>query len=313
MLLIGLSGLADGAVGLAMRPVLVPYAPVRSQVYFILRVAQGVSVLAACAYFLASRSQWHDYALPAYAPSAVAGLVLTPLLLTSRLVPRRLSILSIAGYALLLAGVVGNPLGIAEIGWHVSPAGTVFLAPGGLFELLFPLLLIVRGFSAGSRACLVPFGRAVPDTGTSRPPRENPGAAPRALAGQLVATSQCLVTVAAYTKGAPPMTENFPGPMAGKTALVTGDTGGIGRATAPAWPRWAPASASPAGRGRPEPRGWLRGELSATGWPPAGCPWRLAGCPGAPCHGGSTYEIAHGAQSGGQQLAARTWADLGGR
>ena len=28
------------------------------------------------------------------------------------------------------------------------------------------------------------------------------------------------------------MTENFPGPMAGRTALVTGGTGGIGRATA---------------------------------------------------------------------------------
>ena len=33
------------------------------------------------------------------------------------------------------------------------------------------------------------------------------------------------------------MTENFPGPMAGKTVLVTGGTGGIGRATAAAWPR----------------------------------------------------------------------------
>ena len=28
------------------------------------------------------------------------------------------------------------------------------------------------------------------------------------------------------------MTENFPGPMAGNTALVTGGPGGIGRATA---------------------------------------------------------------------------------
>jgi retinol dehydrogenase 14 len=28
------------------------------------------------------------------------------------------------------------------------------------------------------------------------------------------------------------MTENFPGPMAGKTVLVTGGTGGISRATA---------------------------------------------------------------------------------
>jgi hypothetical protein len=98
------------------------------------------------------RSQWHAYALPAYALSAVAGLVLTPVLLTSRLVPRSLSVLGIAGYALLLAGVVCDLLGIADIGWHVSPAGIVFLAPGGLFELLFPLLLIVQGFSAGSRA-----------------------------------------------------------------------------------------------------------------------------------------------------------------
>ena len=152
VLLIGLSGLADAAVGLAMRPVLTPCAPVRSQVYFVLRVAEGLAVLAACAYFLTSRSQWNDYALPAYALSAVAGLVLTPVLLTSRLVPRSLSILGIAGYALLLAGVVCDLLGIADIGWHVSPAGIVFLAPGGLFELLFPLLLIVRGFSAGSRA-----------------------------------------------------------------------------------------------------------------------------------------------------------------
>ena len=48
----------------------------------------------------------------------------------------------------------------------------------------------------------------------------------------MTTTSQCLVTVAAHTKGPPPMTENFPGPMAGKTALVTGGTGGIGRATA---------------------------------------------------------------------------------
>ncbi len=163
VLLIGLSGLADAAVGLAMRPVLTPYAPVRSQVYFVLRVAEGLAVLAACAYFLTSRSQWNDYALPAYALSAVAGLVLTPVLLTSRLVPRSLSILGIAGYALLLAGVVCNLLGIADIGWPVSPAGTVFLAPGGLFELLFPLLLIVRGFSAGSRARPVPVR-----TGTAR-------------------------------------------------------------------------------------------------------------------------------------------------
>ena len=41
---------------------------------------------------------------------------------------------------------------------------------------------------------------------------------------------------------------------------------------------------------------------------------RLQRAAGTQClaAGGSTYEIAHGAHSGGQQLAARTWADLGG-
>jgi hypothetical protein len=166
----GLSGLADAAVGLAMRPVLTPCAPVRSQVYCVLRVAEGLAVLAACAYFLTARSQWNDYALPAYALSAVAGLVLTPVLLTSGLVPRSLSVLGIAGYALLLAGVIGDLPGIADIGWHVSPAGIVFLAPGGLFELLFPLLLI-GAFPLEARPAPCPFTRAVPGTGTSRPPR----------------------------------------------------------------------------------------------------------------------------------------------
>jgi hypothetical protein len=160
VLLIGLSALADAAIGLAMRLVLAPCAPVRSQVYFVLRVAEGLAVVAACAYFLASRSQWHGYALPAYTLSAVAGLVVTPVLLTSRLAPRSLSVLGIAGYALLLAGVLCDLLGIADIGWHVSPAGIVFIAPGGLFELLFPLLLIVRGFSAGSRSLPAPVRAA---------------------------------------------------------------------------------------------------------------------------------------------------------
>ena len=43
VLLIGLSGLADAAAGLAMRPVLTPCAPVRSQAYFVLRAAEGAS------------------------------------------------------------------------------------------------------------------------------------------------------------------------------------------------------------------------------------------------------------------------------
>jgi NAD(P)-dependent dehydrogenase (short-subunit alcohol dehydrogenase family) len=131
----------------------------------------------------------------------------------------------------------------------------------------------------------------------------------------MTTTSQCLVTVAAYTKGPPPMTENFPGPMAGKTALVTGGTGGtggIGRATAAGLAALG-ARVGITGRARQARAARLapgRAERYrlATSWLPVAPGWLSWRA----CHGGSTYEIAHGAHSGGQQLAARTWADPGG-
>jgi hypothetical protein len=93
--------------------------------------------------------------LPVYALSGAAGLFLASALLTSRLVPRGLSLLGIVGYAALLLGVVRDLLGIADLA-PASGAGIVFLVPGGLFGLAFPLLLIVRGFSVRSGARLVP-------------------------------------------------------------------------------------------------------------------------------------------------------------
>ena len=71
-------------------------------------------------YFLTSRSQWNDYVLPVHALAGAAGL-----------------------------------LGIADLA-PASGAGVAFLVPGGLFELAFPLLLIVRSSSGRSDACLVP-------------------------------------------------------------------------------------------------------------------------------------------------------------
>ena len=66
-------------------------------------------------YFRTSRSQWNDYVLPVYALSGAAGL----------------------------PGVVCDLLEIADLA-PASGAGIAFLVPGGLFELAFPLLLIVR-------------------------------------------------------------------------------------------------------------------------------------------------------------------------
>jgi hypothetical protein len=72
-------------------------------------------------YFLTSRSQWNDYVLPVYALPGAAGLL----------------------------GVVCDLLEIADLA-PASGAGIAFLVPGGLFELAFPLLLIVRRDRTGT-------------------------------------------------------------------------------------------------------------------------------------------------------------------
>jgi hypothetical protein len=78
-------------------------------------------------YFRTSRSQRNDDVLPVYALSGAAGLL----------------------------GVVCDLLEIADLA-PASGAGIAFLVPGGLFELAFPLLLIVRSSSGRSDARLVP-------------------------------------------------------------------------------------------------------------------------------------------------------------
>lgn len=143
VLLLGCSALADVAIGFAMRRVLMPHAPLRAQAYFVLRLAECLVVVAVGAYFLASRDNWNAYALAVYVPSGMAGLVLSSALLTSRLVPRGLSLLGVVGYAALLLGVVCDLIGIADL---TTSAGYAFLVPGGLFELVLPVRLILRGF-----------------------------------------------------------------------------------------------------------------------------------------------------------------------
>lgn len=143
VLLQGCTALAVAAIGLAMRRVLMPAAPVRSQAYLVLRLAESLALVAVGVYFLTSRDHWDAYALPVYVPSAAAGLVLSSALLTSRLVPRTLSALGVVGYAALLLAAACDLLGITALD---SPAGYALTVPGGLFELGLPLLLLLRGF-----------------------------------------------------------------------------------------------------------------------------------------------------------------------
>jgi hypothetical protein len=88
-------------------------------------------------------AQRHWTLMLIYAFSSIAGLMLGYMLLRTRLVPQWLSVLGLIGYAALLVGAVLNTLGLIDM---ATGTGIVWLVPGGLFELVLPIWLFVRGF-----------------------------------------------------------------------------------------------------------------------------------------------------------------------
>ncbi len=142
VLMEALTGFAGAGIGVAMCAILRPRGPRLSTAYLVLRALECCALVAVGAYFVVSRTAWQDYDVFVYAFTGTAGLVLSFLLLRSRLVARWLCMLGIVGYAALLIGAAGNALSMTDI--H-SGAGVLFLAPGGLFELVLPLVLIFKG------------------------------------------------------------------------------------------------------------------------------------------------------------------------
>jgi hypothetical protein len=79
-----------------------------------------------------------------YVYTAAGGVMLSCMLLRTSLVPRWLSVLGLIGYPALLLAAVLDVLGLVDT---VAGLGQVGLVPGGLFELLLPILLFARGFN----------------------------------------------------------------------------------------------------------------------------------------------------------------------
>ena len=142
--LLGCCGLAVAANGAAMRRVLRPYTPIRSQAYFVSRVTECLTLVTVGAYFLTSHAQWNAYVLAVYAVSGTAGLVLSSALLTSRIVPRNLSMLGLIGYPVFLVGTILAMFHLIDVTHGV---GMLALVLGGLFELVLPIWLFTKGFS----------------------------------------------------------------------------------------------------------------------------------------------------------------------
>ncbi len=140
------AGLAVVGIGLLMYPVLAEVNPSLALWYPVLRITECL-VSAACGLSLLVASQVvPNHMLWVYVPTGVGGIILTYLLLVSRLVPRAIALLGLVGYVLLTVGVPLDLLGLLDMG---EGAGLLLVVPGGLFELVFfPVWLITKGFSA---------------------------------------------------------------------------------------------------------------------------------------------------------------------
>lgn len=82
-----------------------------------------------------------------YLFNGLAGLPLCWVFLRTGLVPRWLAVLGLVGYAVIIPAAVLNMFGLVDT---VAGAGLLALLPGGLFELLLPFWLFIKGFNMRS-------------------------------------------------------------------------------------------------------------------------------------------------------------------
>jgi hypothetical protein len=82
-----------------------------------------------------------------YVINGVVSLMLAYLLYQSKLIPRSISVLGLIGGAVLLAGTSLAMLGLIDID---QGAGLLVVLPGGLFELILPIWLFVKGFNSSA-------------------------------------------------------------------------------------------------------------------------------------------------------------------
>ena len=150
VLLMMCSGIAVVIIGLLMYQVLKPVNQRLACWYAALRIIE-CTVSAGCGVYLLARSEVvPNHMLWVYIPTGLGGLIFTYLLFVSRLVPRPIAVLGLAGYALLTLGVPLDLLGVLTMS---EGLGLALLAPGGLFEVVFlPIWLIVKGFRSPSPA-----------------------------------------------------------------------------------------------------------------------------------------------------------------
>lgn len=137
-----LNSVAVVAIGALMLPVLRPHAPAVAVGYLATRIFEGaflaVGAIALLMAFAGINFLAYNIAM---AGLGIGSLFFCVALYRSRLVPRFLAAWGFVGYAAFATGCVLELSGVAG-------AGLISTIPGGLFEIVFAVWIIARGFTA---------------------------------------------------------------------------------------------------------------------------------------------------------------------
>jgi hypothetical protein len=99
------------------------------------------------------QAQYSVAILMIYLVTAAAGMCMATLLYRSMLVPRWIAVLGLIGYPSLLAGCILDMFDVVDV---TRGIGFVALVPGGIFELILPIWLLVKGFTFGHGSAAAP-------------------------------------------------------------------------------------------------------------------------------------------------------------
>ncbi len=141
VLLQAIDALAIIAIGAAFARVLAGSNPRLAYGHLAMRILEGLVILGIGAYMLAEQSLV-NYEPVIYLFTGTAGLLLTTALLRSGVVAPWLGRLGVVGYLAILAAWPVELLNLASL--ETFP-GMLLYVPGGLFELILPVVLIARG------------------------------------------------------------------------------------------------------------------------------------------------------------------------
>ena len=138
-------GVAVVGIGVLMFPILKMYNKSLALGYVVFRMIECAIIIGGGMYMLFLLKQIWKYEMILFLFTGLGGLIFSYLLYQSQLVPRLLSALGIIGYAMLSVGVLLDMVGYFSMS---SNAGMLLYIPGGLFELLLPIWLFIKGFNS---------------------------------------------------------------------------------------------------------------------------------------------------------------------